>query len=38
MNANRRRAKMFIVLAAMAIIVMNLLLLFNWTEFIKGLM
>lgn len=38
MNANRFMVKLFIILAALAVIVMNLLLLFNWSEFFKGLM
>jgi len=38
MNTNRDVVKMFIVLAAVAIIGMNVLLLFNWPDFLKGLM
>ena len=38
MNTNRKTVKLFIVLAAVAIIVMNVLLLFNLPDFIKGLM
>ena len=38
MNTNRNVVKMFIALAAVAIIAMNVLLLFDWPDFIKGLM
>ena len=38
MNTNRNVVKMFIALAAVAIIGMNVLLLFNWPDFLKGLM
>ena len=38
MNDNGRAVKLYVVLAAAVIVVLNLLLLFNWSEFIKGLL